>query len=372
MNKSMIYNQIKLNLVWFSSVELLLIMFGWSATMCRPDSRVRSGRLLYFKKGVRIVPCKNTFVLSAVKNPILTGLQVVIPGDIKAEISLTDTSIEVVHPIANDQLYNEKLCTLLMNICLEYPFWNNFRILDFFNKRGILMTMDELQFLRSECGLENREDVCLELMRLYFNNEIELGKKQLQFIERVNPVFRDRYFSAGRPGELLIYECVSLRRLNKMFYIHLIFDLFNGYSFGRVSQRRSGAIGIQLLQEKVVPLYRGRGYTIKAIVHSINSTRDHLEAKASNIREKALAMDIELLEPKHKFGIIQCFQREWVDPFFDVAEVLDVSLLMIQPAFDRWMIKYNAACLFHQRRNLLGDIDDSDGQGRMQFKSQYN
>jgi len=275
-------------------------------------------------------------------------------------------------PVASNNGSKGKISDLLMTICLKYPFWNNFRILDFFNKNGISMTMEELRDLRSECGIENKEAVCLELMELYFNHDIELGKKQLQFIERLNPAFRDRDFPVGRPGDLLVYECVFFRRLNKMFYLHLVFDLFNGYALGRVSRRRSGAIGLKLLQEKVVPFYRGRGYKINAIVHSINSIRDHCEAQAANIRERVLAMGIKLLEPKHEFGIIQRFQRDYLDPFFSDAEALDVSLLMIQPAFDRWMIKYNTACPFHERRNLLGYtdyVDNSTDRSQMQLRS---
>lgn len=274
--------------------------------------------------------------------------------------------------VDSKELYNEKLSHLLMTICLQYPSWNDFRILDFFNKRGLSMTMEELQDLRSECGIERREDVCQELMRLHFNNEIELGKKQVQFIERLNPAFRDREFLAGRPGELLVYECIFFRRLNKMFYLHLVFDLFNGYAFGRVSRRCSGEIGLKLLQEKIIPLYRSRGYQIDTIVHSIKSTREQWQGEESNIRERVLGMDIQWLEPKHEFGIIQRFQRDWLDGFFGDAEAFDISLVVIQPAFDRLMIKYNAACPFHQRRNLLGYTDSLDSRDGVPSAAECN
>jgi hypothetical protein len=83
-------------------------------------------------------------------------------------------------------------------------------------------------------------------------------------------------------------------------------------------------------------------------------------------------MGIEWRAPKHEFGIIQQFQRDCLDHFFKVAEALDISLPMIQPAFDRWMIKYNAACQFHQRRNLLGYMDDSDSTDRMNLNARCN
>lgn len=332
----------------------------------------------------------STLILSESRRQILTGLQVVILGDVEVDAPWTDGSIGftghsywnennrvtivsgAIPPVASNKFSSEKLSNLLMTICLEYPFWNDFRILDFLNKRGISMTMEELHELRSECGVGSREDVCLELMRLYLNNEIKLDKKQVQFIERLNPAFRDRGFLAGRPGELLVYECIFLRRLNKMFYLHLVFDLFNGYAFGKVSRRCSGEIGLKLLQEKIVPFYRGRGYKINAIVHSIKSTRDHWGAEEAKIKGSILAMGIEWLEPKHEFGIIQRFQRDFLDEFFSDAEALDVSLLMIQPAFERWMIKYNAACPFHQRRNLLGYTDYLDSTGRMHLEAECN
>lgn len=344
----------------------------------------------YFFKGVSIVSGNSTFVLAPSKEQIATGMQVVILGDIEAETQWTDESIEfaghsyrnknqrvtivpeTIPPTASNEFSNEKLSTLLMTICMEYPSWNDFRILDFFNKRGITMTMKELRDLRVECGIASREDVCLELMRLYFNNEIELDKKQVQFIERLNPAFRDRGFWAGRPGDLLVYECIFFRRLNKMFYLHLVFDLFNGYAFGKVSRRCSGEIGLKLLQEKIAPYYRSRGYQINAILHSLKSTRDHWEMEESKIKDNIVAMGIQWLEPKHEFGIIQRFQRNFLNYFFSDAEALNVSLLMIQPAFDRWMIKYNAACPFHQRRNLLGYMDDSNSINAMYLKAECN
>jgi len=279
---------------------------------------------------------------------------------------------ETIPSVPSNNFVSEKLRNLLMAICLEYPSWNDFRILDFFNKRNISMTMEELRDLRRECGIESREDVCLELIRLYFNNEIELDKKQVQFIERLNPAFRDRDFLADRPGGLLVYECIFFRRLNKMFYLHLVFDLFNGYAFGKISRRCSGEVGLKLLQEKVIPFYRSRGYEIHGILHSVKSTRDHWEAEEAKMKDSIVAMGIEWLEPKHEFGIIQRFQRDFLDYFFSNAEALDVSLLMIQPAFDRWMIKYNAFCPFHQRRNLLGYTDELESTGRMPLEAKCN
>lgn len=327
-------------------------------------------------------------ILASKKHGI-TGLQIMILGDVEVDAPSTDGSIgftghlywnennqvtiisEAIPNVTSSKSFSEKLSNLLMTICLEYPFWNDFRILDFLNKRGISMTMEELRDLRTECGIESREDICLELMRLYFNKEIELDKKQVQFIERLNPAFRDRDFQANRPGDLLVYECIFFRKLNKMFYLHLLFDLYNGYAFGKVSHRCSSEIGLKLLQEKIVPFYRRRGYDIYTILHSLKSTRDHWEAEERKIEGSILAMGIKWLEPKHEFGIIQRFQRDFLDDFFSDAEALDVPLGMIQPAFDRWMIKYNAACPFYQRRNLLGYRDDLEND-RMILQAKCN
>jgi len=310
-----------------------------------------------------------TFILATERKPMLRALQVGKQDDIEVNAPQADQQVTIasgaISFVESQEAYSEKLYNLLTTVCLRYPSWNDFRILDFFNKRGLRMTMEELQDLRSQCGIESREDVCRELMELYFKNEIELGKKQIQFIERLNPAFRDRNFLADRPGDLLVYECIFFRRLNKMFYLHLVFDLFNGHAFGRVSRRCSGEIGLKLLQEKIIPCYRSRGYQVKTIVHSIKSTRDQWKKEEANIRDRVLDMGIQWIEPKHKFGIIQLFQRDWLNGFFSNAEALDVTLLMIQPAFDRWIIKYNLACPFHQRRNLLGNVDCLDNVDKM-------
>lgn len=259
--------------------------------------------------------------------------------------------------LAIDKASDVNLCDMFIDIYLQNPYWSEFRILNFFCKRGISMTMEKLQYLRKECCLESKDDVCHKLMRLYAKKEIQLDKRQIQFIERVNPAFRDRDFRAARPGDLLIYGCIFFRRLNKMFYLHVVVDLFNGYVFGKVSRRRSGEIGIKMLQDKIAPFYKDRGYVIGTVIHSSKSARDRSEVEECKIHEGIMAMGLEWLEPHREFGIIQCFQRDVLDRFFYEAEALKVSLFMIQPALDRWMIQYNAACPFHQRRNLLGYLE---------------
>ncbi|WP_378953934.1 hypothetical protein [Pelosinus sp. sgz500959] len=332
----------------------------------------------------------STLILSAEKEQVLTGIQVMILSDVEVSEPWIDEPIELaelsypnqykkfhlitetIPSVISEEGFHTKLGQLLVTICLKYPFWNNFRILDFFNKRGIEITMEELLNLRAECGIKSKEDVCRELMRLHFNDEIELDKRQVQFIERLNPIFRDRNFLASGPGDVLVYECVFFRRLNKMFYLHLVLDLFNGYAFGKMSRRCSGEIGLRLLQEKIVPFYRSRGYTIHKLVHSIKATREHCEEEESMIRESVLAMGIEWLEPRHEFGIIQRFQRDFLEDFFSDAEALDISLAMIQPALNRWIIKYNGTSPFHRRRNLFGYVEEFSEMTMRDLESRCN
>lgn len=300
----------------------------------------------------------NMVVFPVAERDVTTGIQVILLSE--ACMAGPDQNIRVrsagnPDPVKeNNQISDMGFYETLIDICLENPYWSEFRMLNYFCKRGISITMEQLQQLRRQCCLESKEAVCRELMRRYFRREVQLEKQQIQFIERVNPAFRDRDFQATRPGESLVYECVFFRRLNTIFYLHVVFDLFNGYVFGKVSRQRSGDAGLKLLQDKVVPFYRNKGYRVGTVIHSTRSARDRAEAATHEIHKNVIEMGIEWLEPKHAFGIIQCFQRDVLEEFFDDAEALAVSLFAIQPALDRRLLQYNAACPFQQRRDLIG------------------
>jgi hypothetical protein len=108
-----------------------------------------------------------------------------------------------------------KLHQLVVGICLRNPFWNDFRLLSFFAKRNMELTLKDLQQLRRDCNVDSKVSVCHTLMEMYFANPKQLSPQQIGFIERINPPFCDRNITSSAPGKLLFYECIFIRRLSR-------------------------------------------------------------------------------------------------------------------------------------------------------------
>lgn len=239
----------------------------------------------------------------------------------------------------------------IFKTCLANPFWNDFRLLDFFTRQGLPLTMDLLQQAKQKLGIASKTTLCQALIRLYIKNPGALDLQQIRFIERVNPAFCDRELSAAAPGEKLIYECICTRRmiskLKTLQYIHLFMDLFNGYTFGVFSPDRSLLTGLQWLRENILPFYQTRHCTGPLTLY-------HTAEQAA-----AASQIVTLQKLNQPSGTIQAFRKFILPGFFEGLRLYDTPLTLLDTTFSHWLYSYNAAWEFDRHRDRLQLINQT-------------
>jgi hypothetical protein len=259
------------------------------------------------------------------------------------------------HPIANLTAL-KPLHRHLISLSLHNPYWNDFRILNHFHRRNIPITMDDLHFLKEQCGLDNRETICNTLIRLSVNGGLKLNDRQISFIEKNKPEYRDRDLQSFQPGELLIYECLFGRGIGNLgrIYVHLFVDVFTGYTFGELSPRRSLAVGLEVLMNTVMPLYYTNNYPINTILHSAKNMSELKESNQLEADETFSRLGLQWQPIQRKFGSIEKFEKSLLaNQFFDTAIECGDSFSTIKPLFDQCLVKYNSSIRSFSRRNLL-------------------
>jgi hypothetical protein len=249
----------------------------------------------------------------------------------------------------------------LISLCLHNPYWNDFRILNHFNRRNTPLTMGDLQLLKTQCGLDNRETICNTLIRLSAHGGLKLNDRQISFIEKTKPEFRDRDLQFTKPGEYLVYECLFGRGIGNLgrVYVHLFVDMFTGYSFGELSQQRSLAVGLQILLNSIMPWYRVNNQAIQTVSHSlkpITDINDTKEFKQMERDQTFLKLGLQWQLVQRKFGVIEKFEKILkTNQFFESAPKNADSLAVIKPLFDQCLVNYNLSNHLFTRREPLQD-----------------
>lgn len=234
----------------------------------------------------------------------------------------------------------------LISLCLHNPYWNDFRILNHFQRRRIPLTHDDLCRLKAQCGLDNGETICNTLIRLSVHGGLKLNPRQISFIEKNKPEFRDRDLQPSHPGELFVYECLFGRGVGSLgrVYIHFFVDMFTGYAFGGISRRRSLDTGLDILLNTITPLYRSRNYLIHTVYHSSKIIHEIHDFNKLESEETFSRVGLQWQPTRRKFGAIEKFEKSAIAAnFFETAAQNTDSLECIQPLFDQCLVKYNTA-----------------------------
>ncbi|WP_333594641.1 hypothetical protein [Anaerospora hongkongensis] len=233
----------------------------------------------------------------------------------------------------------------LISLYLHNPYWNDFRILNHFHRRRIPLTRDDLCRLKAQCGLDNGEIICNTLIRLSVHGGLTLNSRQISFIEKNKPTFRDRDLLPCHPGELLVYECLFGRGVGSLgrVYIHFFVDLFTGYAFGGISQRRSLGTGLDILLNTVIPLYRSHNYLIHTVYHSSKIMHEIHDFNRLESEEAFSRVGLQWQPTRRKFGAIEKFEKSAAAAHFFETAAYAASLECIKPLFDQCLVKYNAA-----------------------------
>ncbi|MBP2656308.1 MAG: hypothetical protein H6Q73_3877 [Firmicutes bacterium] len=241
----------------------------------------------------------------------------------------------------------------LTALCLHNPYWNDFRILNHFQKRGIKMSIEILAQLKKESKLDDRETICNTLIRLSTQGGLKLNSRQISYIERAKPEFRDRDLQSTQPGELVVYGRLFGRGVGEFgrVYLHTFIDMYTRQAFGKLSQDKSITAGFEVLKTNILPPYKARGYALDTILHSIQDANDLKEFNELENSSDFSSLGLQWLPTRRTFGVFEKLERHLVqNSFFENAPDLFANL---QIAFERLLARYNANNRLFARRTLL-------------------
>ncbi|MDU2064903.1 MAG: hypothetical protein E6713_08665 [Sporomusaceae bacterium] len=248
----------------------------------------------------------------------------------KQAVSAVETNAETALPVITP------LHRRLTSLYLANPFWNDFRLLNYFEKQGIPLTHSKLKQLKQECSLEDRDSVCATLIHLTTEGGLELTENQLRFIERTKPEFRDRDIRPQKPGEVLLYKRLFGRGLGSFgrLYFHTFVDMYTKQAISHLSPYRTIAAGKKVFETHILPAYRAQNYPVLTVFHSTQDNND-LKEYQSISKQDFPAQTPDWLLTDRSFGIIEKLEHYLVQKglFSKTPE----SFTALQHCIDQWL-----------------------------------
>lgn len=247
------------------------------------------------------------------------------------------------HPKKTPQEVADKIRML----ALDYPDKGPNHIESLLESDGIIVSFVTIQKILEREGLGSRHHRHIELEKKWAEASILLSVRQLGFIERLNPVFRERDRRSSRPGEILypaVFFAGSFPGMGRL-YLHVVVDAYCGYAFGMLHDSKSPATSMALLDTMVLPFYEKRNITLSRIIIDGNSgfSGDFVCDYGHYLKERGLGVlnntGIEVVN-----GFIEHFRRIFIKEFFRSrlhGHVRYDSLTILHREFDEWLCFYN-------------------------------
>ncbi|BBB89819.1 MAG TPA: hypothetical protein PKA28_11910 [Methylomusa anaerophila] len=227
----------------------------------------------------------------------------------------------------------------LAALCMQYPYWNDYRLLSYLQKRGQKLTLEQLRQLKNDCRLDSREAICNTLIRLADRAGLALNPQQISYIERAMPEYRDRDVSSRRAGELIVYSRLFGRGIGDIgrVYAHVFADMYSGCIIGELNQDRSVNAALQLFDAVVAPSFQNANPLVTNVMHSTQEMNDFKKCTKMEVSHK----NMNWVPTRRKFGVIEKCERAVIQSgFFECAAS---SLTVLQSAFRHWLAQYNQA-----------------------------
>lgn len=125
---------------------------------------------------------------------------------------------------------------------------------------GIGISGPTVQRILNDHEMGTRYHRWLKLEEQRAAQAIELTPDQVKFIEKQNPVFRERHVESSRPGELLCQDTFfvgTLKGVGKV-YMHAVVDTFSSYAFAFLHTTKRPEAAVAVLHNDVLPFYQER------------------------------------------------------------------------------------------------------------------
>jgi len=246
----------------------------------------------------------------------------------------------------------------ILETSLAHPGWGCIRLSNHLKLAGVSVSSPTIQNILIKHGMGTRYDRWLKLEAKGAEKAVKLTGEQVAFIEKQNPVFRERHVESSRPGELLCQDTFYVGRLKGVgkVWLHAAVDSFGSYAFGFLHTTKKPEPAAALLHNDVLPFYRGRDIPVGAILtdngREFCGTQNHpyqLYLELNDIQHRTTKVQ----SPRTN-GFVERFNRTILDEFFRQAfrTTLYHSVEALQKDVDAWLVHYNTERPHQGYRNM--------------------
>lgn len=109
-------------------------------------------------------------------------------------------------PRSHPQTTPPETVNKIISVSLEHPAWGCERISDMLRLENIFISSVTVQNILTKHGLRSCYDRFLKLEAKALSEKIELNAEQVRYLERFNPVWRERHIESSRPGDLIAQD----------------------------------------------------------------------------------------------------------------------------------------------------------------------
>lgn len=246
----------------------------------------------------------------------------------------------------------------ILDLSLEHPAWGCNRLSDWLKLDGTYVSAITIQKMLNHNEMGSRYDRWLKLEQKHSQQAIQLSAEQVKFLEKQNPIFRERHVESSRPGELLSQDTFMVGTLKGIgrVYLHAVTDTFSSYSFGFLHTSKKPEAAVAVLHNDVLPFYREREISITAVL--TDNGREFC-GKDTHPYEIYLELnDIEHRKTKVRKpqtnGFVERFNGTVLDEFFRTAFRTKFygTLDELQADLDQWLVHYNTERPHQGYRNM--------------------
>lgn len=246
----------------------------------------------------------------------------------------------------------------MLAVSLEHPAWGCNRLSDRLKLEGIAVSAVTIQKILNKNEMGSRYERWMKLEEKHSKKPIRLSVEQVKFLEKLNPVFKERHIESSRPGELLsadTFQVGTIKGVGRV-YLHAVVDTFGSYAFGFLHTSKQPEAAVAVLHNDALPFYRKHKITVSAIL--TDNGREFC-GKDSHPYE----LYLELNDIKHRRtkvrspqtnGFVERFNRTILDEFFRKAfrTKFYETVEELQIDMNEWFVDYNTERPHQGYRNM--------------------
>lgn len=246
----------------------------------------------------------------------------------------------------------------ILELALTHPSKGCKYISDLLRLEGRYVSGPTVQSILDKHELGTRFQRLLKLEQQHLEAGIELTPEQIQAIEKVNPVFRERHVESARPGELLSADTFLVGHFKGIgkVYLHAVVDTYGSYGFGFLHTSKQPQAAAALLHNDVLPFYADHNLTVQAVL--TDNGREFCGTDTHPYELYLALNDIEHRRTRVRTprtnGFVERFQRTVLEEFF--VQTLRTNFYetveALQADLDTWLRFYNIERPHQGYRNM--------------------